>query len=245
MFWRKNGLNFQNCGIIKVITFLSCSQLLGKIDVGFDTSTHTSQLVLEKLVFSVLKKCFFRIAIIAWPFFMFQVSLSFKAEKVLEEKTQEENKDVIYFWARLGMDGGVTGSNEELTFWSMCDVLNGGCCRYLASNSGCKFSGHVALCFNQCQRLAIHSVVSVGPHHTYLTYSVFFFSLFCLYLTIVFHFLTKITGKLFSSATGTFAYKLLLKSLKGRPDHLQFSYMGQKDRQKACCTCPIVIAFAL
>ena len=106
---------------------------------------------------------------------MFQVSLSFKAEKVLEEKTQEENKDVIYFWARLGMDGGVTGSNEELTFWSMCDVLNGGRCRYLASNSGCKFSGHVALCFNQCQRLAIHSVVSVGPHHTYLTYSVFFF----------------------------------------------------------------------
>ncbi|XP_061975552.1 uncharacterized protein LOC133697166 [Populus nigra] len=58
-----------------------------------------------------------------------KVSLSFKAEKVLEERTQEENKDVMYFWARLGMDGGVTGSNEELTFWSMCDVLNGGRCR--------------------------------------------------------------------------------------------------------------------
>ncbi|KAJ6720187.1 GLYCOSYL TRANSFERASE FAMILY 1 PROTEIN [Salix viminalis] len=58
-----------------------------------------------------------------------KVSLSFKAEKVLEEKTQEENKDVMYFWARLGIDGGVTGSNEELSFWSMCDVLNGGHCR--------------------------------------------------------------------------------------------------------------------
>ncbi|KAF9674942.1 hypothetical protein SADUNF_Sadunf10G0180100 [Salix dunnii] len=58
-----------------------------------------------------------------------KVSLSFKAEKVLEEKTQEENKDVVYFWARLGIDGGVTGSNEELSFWSMCDILNGGRCR--------------------------------------------------------------------------------------------------------------------
>jgi hypothetical protein len=175
--------------------------------------THTSQLVLEKLVFSVLKKCFFRIAIIAWPFFMFQVSLSFKAEKVLEEKTQEENKDVMYFWARLGMDGGVTGSNEELTFWSMCDVLNGGRCRYLASNSGCKFSGYVALCFNQCQRLSIHSVVSVGPSpHIPYIFSYFLFSFFYLFVTKVFHFLTKIMGKLFLSATGTFAYKLLLKS---------------------------------
>jgi hypothetical protein len=187
--------------------------LLGKIDVGFDTHTHTPVSLFWRNWSSVFKKCFFRIAIIAWPFFMFQVSLSFKAEKVLEEKTQEENKDVMYFWARLGMDGGVTGSNEELTFWSMCDVLNGGRCRYLASNSGCKFSGYVALCFNQCQRLSIHSVVSVGPSpHIPYIFSYFLFSFFYLFVTKVFHFLTKIMGKLFLSATGTFAYKLLLKS---------------------------------
>ncbi|KAG6763474.1 hypothetical protein POTOM_030891 [Populus tomentosa] len=58
-----------------------------------------------------------------------KVSLTFKAEQVLEEKVQEENKDVMYYWARLDMDGGVTGSNDELTFWSMCDILNGGHCR--------------------------------------------------------------------------------------------------------------------
>ncbi|KAK9283587.1 hypothetical protein L1049_011836 [Liquidambar formosana] len=59
-----------------------------------------------------------------------KVSLSVKAEKVLEETMQEETKgDVIYFWVRLDMDGGVTGSNDELTFWSMCDILNGGHCR--------------------------------------------------------------------------------------------------------------------
>jgi hypothetical protein len=62
---------------------------------------------------------------------LIQVSLTFKAEQVLEEKVQEENKDVMYYWARLDMDGGVTGSNDELTFWSMCDILNGGHCRYL------------------------------------------------------------------------------------------------------------------
>ncbi|XP_050210140.1 uncharacterized protein LOC126660612 isoform X2 [Mercurialis annua] len=59
-----------------------------------------------------------------------KVSLSVEAEKVLEEKIQRENKgDVMYFWARLDVDSGVTGNNNELTFWSMCDILNGGHCR--------------------------------------------------------------------------------------------------------------------
>ncbi|KAA8539217.1 hypothetical protein F0562_025909 [Nyssa sinensis] len=59
-----------------------------------------------------------------------KVSLSTKAEQVLEETIQEETKgDVIYFWAPLEMDAGLTGSNDVLTFWSMCDILNGGNCR--------------------------------------------------------------------------------------------------------------------
>ncbi|KAF5467003.1 hypothetical protein F2P56_016877 [Juglans regia] len=58
-----------------------------------------------------------------------KASLSLKAEKVLEETIQENTKgDVIYFWARMDMDR-VTGSNDALTFWSMCDMLNGGHCR--------------------------------------------------------------------------------------------------------------------
>ena len=63
------------------------------------------------------------------PSFVKQVSLSSKAEHVLEERIQNEtNGDVLYFWAPLAMDGRVTGSNV-LTFWSMCDILNGGNCR--------------------------------------------------------------------------------------------------------------------
>ncbi|CAL5363416.1 unnamed protein product [Camellia sinensis] len=59
-----------------------------------------------------------------------KVSLSTNAENVLEETTQEETKgDVIYFWAHLDMDGGLSRNNDVLTFWSMCDILNGGNCR--------------------------------------------------------------------------------------------------------------------
>lgn len=72
-----------------------------------------------------------------------QVSLSTRAEQVLEEKIKEETKgDVIYFWAHFGMDSGLSGSNDALTFWSMCDILNGGNCRYvsvyLTMICGCK-----------------------------------------------------------------------------------------------------------
>ncbi|MED6108875.1 hypothetical protein PIB30_028338 [Stylosanthes scabra] len=53
-----------------------------------------------------------------------------EAEKVLEEKMRDNLRgDVIYFWGRLDMDGDVTRSNDALTFWSMCDILNGGNCR--------------------------------------------------------------------------------------------------------------------
>ncbi|GMH11239.1 hypothetical protein Nepgr_013080 [Nepenthes gracilis] len=64
------------------------------------------------------------------------VSLSNKAEFVLEKKIQRQTKgDVMYFWTRLGMDGGLTGSYDSLTFWSMCDVLNGGQCRTAFENA--------------------------------------------------------------------------------------------------------------
>ncbi|XP_061363796.1 uncharacterized protein LOC133307319 isoform X2 [Gastrolobium bilobum] len=59
-----------------------------------------------------------------------KVALSAEAEKVLEETMQDNVRgDVIYFWGRLDMDGSVIGSNNALTFWSMCDILNGGNCR--------------------------------------------------------------------------------------------------------------------
>ncbi|OIV90590.1 hypothetical protein TanjilG_01671 [Lupinus angustifolius] len=59
-----------------------------------------------------------------------KVALSTEAELVLEETMHGYFKgDVIYFWGRLDMDGGVIGSNNALTFWSMCDILNGGNCR--------------------------------------------------------------------------------------------------------------------
>lgn len=62
--------------------------------------------------------------------YIFQVSLSAEAEKALEEAIQEKtNGDTVYFWARLDMDKGVTGSKNMLTFWSMCDIINGGNCR--------------------------------------------------------------------------------------------------------------------
>lgn len=59
-----------------------------------------------------------------------QVALSTKAEQVLEAIVQKNTKgDVIYFWAKLDMNGGYLGSSDVLTFWSMCDILNGGNCR--------------------------------------------------------------------------------------------------------------------
>ncbi|KDP45060.1 hypothetical protein JCGZ_01560 [Jatropha curcas] len=59
-----------------------------------------------------------------------KVSLSSNAEKALEEKIQRGTRgDVMYFWAHLDADVGITGSNNDLTFWSMCDILNGGNCR--------------------------------------------------------------------------------------------------------------------
>ncbi|KAD2393227.1 hypothetical protein E3N88_40204 [Mikania micrantha] len=59
-----------------------------------------------------------------------KVSLSSKAEKVLEGTVQQKHRgDVIYFWAHVDMDGELAGSEHVLTFWSMCDILNAGNCR--------------------------------------------------------------------------------------------------------------------
>ncbi|KAI3989621.1 hypothetical protein MKX01_036230, partial [Papaver californicum] len=59
-----------------------------------------------------------------------KASLSNKAETVLEEITLAEPQgDVIYYWSRLDVDNGVGGNNDKLTFWSMCDIINGGQCR--------------------------------------------------------------------------------------------------------------------
>ncbi|XP_059666007.1 uncharacterized protein LOC132311881 isoform X2 [Cornus florida] len=75
-----------------------------------------------------------------------KVSLSTKAEGVLEDTIQGATKgDVIYFWAPLNMDGGLTGSSDVLTFWSMCDILNGGNCRTAFENA-----------FRQMYSLPIH-----------------------------------------------------------------------------------------
>ncbi|XP_076932059.1 uncharacterized protein LOC143597437 [Bidens hawaiensis] len=59
-----------------------------------------------------------------------KVSLSSKAERVLEGTVQQNHEgDVIYFWARVEMDGEHARSDRVLTFWSMCDILNAGNCR--------------------------------------------------------------------------------------------------------------------
>ncbi|XP_062205511.1 uncharacterized protein LOC133907474 [Phragmites australis] len=54
-----------------------------------------------------------------------KVSLSGSAEETLEETMAEENnEDVIYYWAPLVLD-------QSSNFWSMCDFLNAGHCRSL------------------------------------------------------------------------------------------------------------------
>ncbi|XP_076897085.1 uncharacterized protein LOC143550296 [Bidens hawaiensis] len=59
-----------------------------------------------------------------------KVSLSSKAERVLEGTVQQKHRgDVVYFWARVDMDGDLAGSEHVSTFWSMCDILNAGNCR--------------------------------------------------------------------------------------------------------------------
>lgn len=58
-----------------------------------------------------------------------KVSLSPRSERVLEEIIQERTQgDVMYFWVRLDVAGEPLKSNN-MTFWSMCDILNGGNCR--------------------------------------------------------------------------------------------------------------------
>ncbi|KAH9610710.1 hypothetical protein KSS87_021701 [Heliosperma pusillum] len=59
-----------------------------------------------------------------------EVSLSVKAEKVLEETIQHHTKgDVMYFWTSLDLDRALTGRDRLISFWSICDALNRGHCR--------------------------------------------------------------------------------------------------------------------
>ncbi|KAL9242083.1 hypothetical protein vseg_016119 [Gypsophila vaccaria] len=60
-----------------------------------------------------------------------EVSLSTKAEKILEETIQRQTKgDIIYFWIPLDLDPAATGRDGLVSFWSICDVLNAGHCRF-------------------------------------------------------------------------------------------------------------------
>ncbi|KAL5981828.1 hypothetical protein ACLOJK_015894 [Asimina triloba] len=57
-----------------------------------------------------------------------RVSLSTKAETILEETLQVETKgDTFYYWAQTDLYN--KEKNANLSFWSVCDILNGGNCR--------------------------------------------------------------------------------------------------------------------
>jgi len=48
---------------------------------------------------------------------------------------QENSRgDVMYFWGHLDMDRTIIGNNNAISFWYMCDILNGGNCRYIMGN---------------------------------------------------------------------------------------------------------------
>lgn len=52
------------------------------------------------------------------------------AEKVLEEIITEKPKgDVVYFWSKMELESKNDGGVEDIGFWSLCDILNGGNCR--------------------------------------------------------------------------------------------------------------------
>ena len=77
-----------------------------------------------------------------------QVSLSHKAEISLEDIIQNETKgEAIYFWTRLDTDLGLSESNSLISFWSTCDVLNGGYCRY-EIEFYCTLSSNIYQTFN-------------------------------------------------------------------------------------------------
>ncbi|KAG6602279.1 uncharacterized protein LOC111459418 isoform X1 [Cucurbita moschata] len=65
-----------------------------------------------------------------------KVSLFPKAENVLEDTIRDNTKgDVIYFWAHLQVNRGILGGSNAPTFWSVCDILNGGLCRTAFENT--------------------------------------------------------------------------------------------------------------
>lgn len=59
-----------------------------------------------------------------------KVSLSNKAEQVLEETVQAQTKgDLFIYWALMDLDQKEKELNENVDFWSMCDISNAGHCR--------------------------------------------------------------------------------------------------------------------
>ncbi|KAK9124043.1 hypothetical protein Sjap_013645 [Stephania japonica] len=62
-----------------------------------------------------------------------KISLSEKAEKVLEETIPAKTEDVIYYWARLEINRA--GSKYDSTFWSLCEILNADHCRSVFENA--------------------------------------------------------------------------------------------------------------
>lgn len=56
------------------------------------------------------------------------------AEKVLEETITEKPKgDVVYFWSKMKLESKNDGGVEDIGFWSLCDILNGGNCRWYSN----------------------------------------------------------------------------------------------------------------
>ena len=70
-----------------------------------------------------------------WPYLVnnFQVKLSMKAERVLQEAMKvAKHGDAFYFWAQLPNDDNFEdrkGIHED--FWSFCDMVNNNNCRHV------------------------------------------------------------------------------------------------------------------
>ncbi|KAK9168499.1 hypothetical protein Syun_000639 [Stephania yunnanensis] len=62
-----------------------------------------------------------------------KISLSERAEKILEEIIHAETEDAIYYWVPLEINGAV--SKYDLTFWSLCEILNADHCRSVFENA--------------------------------------------------------------------------------------------------------------
>lgn len=65
-----------------------------------------------------------------FDFGLLQASLSRVSEKALLDAIQKRRHgDAIYFWVRMDMD---PRNHLQQDFWSFCDALNAGNCRYVS-----------------------------------------------------------------------------------------------------------------